>query len=264
MSTQPGHARTGRDGGGAADAGVPAMGERIEIAGTYNFRHVAMALADGRRMPSGRLYRSDALARLTRRGRMQLAKLGVRLVIDLRSDMDRRFGGQDRLRGTGAELLRVPVLGAAVLRDTSGVDLRGVYRHILTECGNQIGVAIRAIGEARGPVVVHCTAGKDRTGLVVALTLLAVGVEVDDVVADYAATEDLLAGEWTARMLKKVRRLRVPITEPLLEVIARSPEPVLRDTLAWVEQTFGSVEAYLISIGVGQAQVASLRRALLQ
>jgi protein-tyrosine phosphatase len=238
------------------------VGQRLDVPGTYNFREVSTAVAGGPVRP-GRLYRSDALSGLTRDGRARLAGLGVRRVVDLRSPFDLRLGGRDRLRGVGAEVVRIPIAAGGSTRDASALSLRGIYREILGEYGRQVGSAIRAIATADGPVVVHCTAGKDRTGLVVALLLLGLGAEYDEVAADYAATAANLTGEWTDAMLRRMARFRVPVTDSLLEVLAGSPEPVLRDSLDWLDTTFGGVPQYLASVGVDDEVVARLRAALL-
>jgi len=228
---------------------------RLEVGGTHNFREAAPGA-----IRPGVLYRADALHRLTRDGRARLVELGVRRVIDLRSDFDRRVGGRDRLRGVGAELLRFPIHAGRA--DPSTIEIRRVYRAIVADNGEAFGAAVRAIADADGAVVVHCTAGKDRTGLVIAFSLLAIGLDTDTVAADYALTQANLAGEWTERMLRKVRRFRVPVSEALLEVLAHSPEPVLRDTLDWVAAEYGGVTGYLASVGVGEDVIARLRARL--
>ena len=235
-----------------------AAATRLDVPRTYNFRPAAPNV-----LAPGRLYRSDALHRLTRAGRRALADLGIRVVIDLRSDLDRRIGGRDRLRGTGATRVAIPISGASPGTDPGSLDLRGVYRSILTHHRAELATAIHAVAAADGPVLVHCTAGKDRTGLVVALILTAIGIDEETVVADYAATQANLAGEWTEGMLRKVRRFRVPVTDDLLEVLAHSPEAALRDTLDWLDDEHGGVTAYLQSIGVDDTVVTSLRTALL-
>ena len=233
-------------------------GGQLDIQGTHNFREAAPGV-----LRPGQLYRSDGLHRLTRAGRQSLAELGIDTVIDLRSDFDRRLGGRDRLRGTGVDRVPLPIMGAPPSTDPSGIDLRWVYRSILTNHRPQLGTALRIIALAPGPVLVHCTAGKDRTGLVVALALSAVGIDEDTIVADYAATQANLAGEWTEAMLRKVRRFRVPITDNLLEVLAHSPAPVLRDTWAWLRVEHGSVGDYLTGAGVDDELTQRLRERLL-
>lgn len=232
--------------------------ERLDIAGTHNFREVAVGV-----LRPGLLYRSDGLHRLTRAGRRALGELGVETVVDLRSGFDRRFGGRDRLRGTGADLVPIPISGAPPGTDPAGIDLRWVYRSILTHHRHDLGAAIRVVADAQGPVVVHCTAGKDRTGLVIALILTALGVDYPVVAADYAATQANLDGEWTERMVRRVRRFRVPVTESLLEVLTHSPEPVLRDTFDWLETEHGGATAYLVGAGVDEAVTHRLRERLL-
>jgi protein-tyrosine phosphatase len=252
---------------GAALAAAPCedgpVAQRLDIPVTYNFREVTVPVRGGRLRP-GRLFRSDALGRLTRDGRARLREIGVRRVIDMRSSFDRRLGGPDRLRGVGAELVAVPIDASGAVRDPSRLMLRDIYRVVLGQHGEQVGTAIRAVATSPGPVVVHCTAGKDRTGLVVALLLLALGARYDDVAADYAATTENLAGPWTERMVRRTRPFRVEITDGFLEVLARSPEPVLRDTLDWVESEYGGVPAYLSSIGVDDGVVALLRQSLVE
>lgn len=237
------------------------MAARLDIPGTYNFREVVVAV-DGGAVRPGRLYRSDALSRLTRDGRAALAALGVRRVVDLRGGFDRRLGGPDRLRGTGAQLVRIPVLAGAAPRDAGALRLGDLYRRVLTEYGAEVGAAIRCVADAGGPVVVHCTAGKDRTGLVIALVLLALGADPQDVVADYAATEAHLAGEWSTRTLRRLRLLGVRLTDDLVVLVTGSPEAALRDTLAWLDATYGGWRPYLASVGVDDDVVRRLRSAL--
>ncbi|QEO09925.1 tyrosine-protein phosphatase [Protaetiibacter larvae] len=232
-------------------------GTRIELPGTYNFRPVAPGL-----IREARLYRSDSLHRLAPAGRRALAELDVRLVIDLRSDFDRRFGGRDRLRGVGAEYRAIPIHGAGRGTDPSTLTIRSVYRSILENHRAQLGETIRAVADADGAVVVHCTAGKDRTGLVVALILRALDVEPERVVADYALSEGNLAGEWSEAMLRRVARYRPTIGDELRELLTGSPAPALLDTFAWIDAEHGSVQGYLETAGVDAGVVDRLHRRL--
>ncbi|GAB3633978.1 tyrosine-protein phosphatase [Microbacterium shaanxiense] len=231
---------------------------RLDLAGTHNFREVAPGV-----LKPGVLYRSDALHRLTREGRRRLRQLGIRQVIDLRSAIDRRIGGRDRLRGTGATRLSVPIDGAPRTIDPRTLTLRQVYETVLSRHQGDLGRVIRTVASADAPVLVHCTAGKDRTGLVVALILTALDVDRDIILADYSATAANLSGEWTERMLRRMRRFRVPITDNLVEVLAGSPVQALSDAFDWLDREHGGALPYLERAGVDGAVRDQLRRALL-
>ncbi|MGL3150951.1 tyrosine-protein phosphatase [Microbacterium sp. A82] len=231
---------------------------RLNVPGTFNFREVAPGV-----LKPGVLYRSDALHRLTRVGRSTLREFGIRQVIDLRSGFDRRIGGRDRLRGTGVYYLSVPMDGAPPNVDPKTVTLREVYEVVLARHQNDFGRVLRTIAAADGATLVHCTAGKDRTGLVAALALTAIGIDRDVILADYAATAANLSGEWTERMLRKIRRFRVPVTDQLVEVLAGSPPTLLSGVLEWIDSEFGSVLGYLDEAGVDAGVREQLKRALL-
>lgn len=217
---------------------------RLHLPVTYNFRPVA-----GSR--PGALYRSDALAELTREGRTTLRGLGVRRVIDLRSGFDRRVGGADRLWRVGADLVKVPVFSDARRSDMHTLTLESLYRRLLDHNSAAIGAAIRAVADAPpGAVVVHCTAGKDRSGLVAALLQLSVGVDVEAIVDDYALTQANLAGPWAERMLRRVGRFRITMTPQLERLLLDSPAEAMAVTLEHLQTEHGGVDAYLAACGV--------------
>ena len=237
------------------------MAAVLRVPITYNFRAVAGATVGGRPLRPGLFYRSDALDGLTAEGRRTLVDLGIARVIDLRSP-EERLQAPDLLDGLDAEVIALPILSANSFRPDE-VDLRRVYRSVLDTYGTRVGAAIRAIAESSGPLIVHCTAGKDRTGLVVALALLAVGVDYSWVAQDYVATETNLAGAWSEQMLARVATYGIVPAAPLVEVLTRSPEPVLRDTVDWLAARPGGLTGYLDSVGVGAEVVTRLRENLL-
>lgn len=226
---------------------------RIAVPGTHNFRPVEGVRA-------GALYRSDALARLPREGRRMLKEMGIRRIIDLRTGFDRRIGGPDRLWGVGAEVVRYPILSGGIEKDVSALRLDAIYRSIVDDHGVMLGQAIRALADAPdGAVLVHCTAGKDRTGLLCALVQLAIDVPLETVLDDYSRSEINLGGEWSDRMLAKVRRFRIAATPELVLALTGSPRALLAETLDWLDARYGGLPAYLTSIGVDDQAVTALR-----
>ena len=107
-------------------------------------------------------------------------------------------------------------------------------------------------------MLVHCTAGKDRTGVAIALLLDAVGAERDAVVADYAASEANLSGAWADSMFAMIDAMGVPRTPTLDELIAATPPAAIEEALAWVDREHGGSAAYL---ALGRPHRGRARRA---
>lgn len=226
---------------------------RLDIPVTYNFRQVTGTRA-------GSLYRSDALATLSRDGRAEIAGLGVSRVIDLRNTLDRRLGGRDKLRGTGARQLKIPMMSTAPRSELQHVTLDRLYVDLLDNNADAFGAVLRAAADAPyGAVVIHCTAGKDRTGLSAALIQHVLGVDEATILADYALTEANLEGEWADRMHRKIHRFRVTMTPDLEQVLVGSPPDTLAGALTHLRATYGGIDEYLRRAGVSDAHLDRLR-----
>ncbi|MCE4026566.1 tyrosine-protein phosphatase [Microbacterium sp. Au-Mic1] len=235
----------------------------LPIPGTANFRAAAPG-APGLR--PGVLFRGDAPAHLGDEGRDALVSLGIARLIDLRSD-EEAAEAPDDVADTGIAVHRVSIMAGSVrdamaqLAGGAVPDLRSLYAMMLRDGGSAFGRALTLIAEG-GATVVHCTAGKDRTGLAIALALLAVGVDLETVVADYARTEENLAGAWVERMAARVARYGVALDGDLRELVASSPAPALRGAVQEVVLVNGSADAYLDGIGVDADVRARLRAVL--
>ncbi|MEN0085354.1 MAG: tyrosine-protein phosphatase [Leifsonia sp.] len=239
--------------------------QRLPIDGTYNFRDVGGYPAAGGTTRVGKLYRADALGRLGESGREALRELGVRVVIDLRDDFE-VDALPDDLDGLDIEVLRLPVFeGSGASASSIGATIVHLYDKIVFQHTDVIVSALREIADTRDePVVVHCTAGKDRTGIVVALALLAVGVDRETVVADYALTEANLEGPWLEGMLELVRGYGVEVTPDLRVILGGSPREALETTIDRIEERAGSVRAYLLDAGLDEVELAKLRSVLVE
>lgn len=230
------------------------------IAGAVNFRDVGGLPAGRARTRSGVLFRSGSLAGLQPGGADGLRALGVRRIIDLRAD-DEVAQAPSRTTGLELRVTRIPLfLGSVASFFEEDWSLGEMYSAIIDDSAPAIVQVVRGIVEEQ-PVLVHCTVGKDRTGVSVALTLAAAGVDADAVVADYARTEALLPQGRNRAVVEHLRR-RHPDAVHLEELATRSPAPVMTALLERVNGVHGSAADYLRAHGLADDELAELRRVL--
>lgn len=180
----------------------------IPLAGAFNFRDLGgYPTADGRRTAWGKLFRSDSLHVLNESDVEVLRKLRVASVIDLRAPMELEIDGHWPLTERSVSYHHLPVLRIlgggppTVHLEQAGDELGDRYLWYLEEGAESLVSALHLLSELSSlPAVFHCTAGKDRTGVLAALILLALGVDGETVVADYELT--------AARMPLIIERLR--------------------------------------------------------
>lgn len=230
------------------------------LAGAVNFRDIGGLPAGAGVTRSGVLFRSGSLARIDAPTRAAIAGLGLRRIVDLRDD-DEVALEPTILEPPVRDTVRVPlVLGSVASFFENDLSLDDLYAHILDDGAARLAEVARAVVETQ-PVLVHCTAGKDRTGVSVALLLSAAGVDDDAVVADYARTAALLDPARGRRIVAWLRRTH-PDAVHLEELVTASPAPVMRDLLARVRRAHGSAGEYLGAAGVPADELAELRRIL--
>jgi len=244
------------------DAATAAPRERRHaVAGLYNLRDTGGYRAAGGTSRWGKLLRSDALHRIDATGRDRLAEIGVAHIIDLRGG-DERATAPSAVDGLEVTVHHLPVFDDAdpAAQATTHVGLVPVYDHIVDERGAQLVDAIRVIiaADDDDAVLVHCTAGKDRTGLVVAFALAAAGVDRDDVVADYDATAENLRGEWSDAMTAVFEQRGIELTAGMVELITESPAEVLEALLERIDREHGSISAYLLAHGLTPTELERL------
>ncbi len=164
-----------------------AHGRHLRLPGTRNLRDIGGYPASGGRRTRWRtLYRTDALDVIPPASQDALLDLGLRTVIDLRWPHELKEAPSVFATSTGVRYLSIPLMD----NDPSPViGLAATYRQILDERAPQLAEVARVLLETDAlPAVIGCAAGKDRTGVTIALLLSAVGVAPEVTVADYVLT----------------------------------------------------------------------------
>lgn len=240
------------------------MTDRLDphVPGAVNLRDVGGLPAGASVTRHGVLFRSGNLAQLDDRGVQALRALNLRRIIDLRADDEIAYA-PSRIDGLEVVTQRVPLfLGSVESFFADDISLDEMYRRLVDDSSAGVVDVVRGI-VADQPVLVHCTVGKDRTGVTVALTLAAAGVDLEAVIADYARTEGLLP-EWRNRHVVEILRSMHPEAVHLEDLATRSPAPVMRALLEGVAERYGSPADYLRAHGLAEDEIAELRRVLLR
>ncbi|MET0662753.1 MAG: tyrosine-protein phosphatase [Ilumatobacteraceae bacterium] len=238
----------------------------LDVEGCFNVRDAGgRSTSDGRHMRQGLLYRADEPVRMTAAGRAVVDALDLRAVVDLRSEhhFERGPGFADPSR-----TYNVPVVDRVLATDEppridSPADMARLYDGMVEFRRANIvrAVEIVAANVGEGPVLVHCMAGKDRTGIVVALIQAAIGVPLDSIVDDYARSD-------AATQRRRAEMVAHPLAgDPDLaaasHVIWTAPAETMELFATRAVERFGSLEDWATGLGVSAGAVADLRRDVL-
>ena len=256
------------------DAPVVAAERLVPLEGALNFRDLGgYAAADGRQVRWGRVFRSDKLSELTDADQRYLAGLGIRLVCDYRSERERQ-ADPSRLPDH-IERHHEPIADeSASQREPIERILSGEVRHypvermaegylaMLEMFPTAFGSVIARLADReRHPVVFHCTAGKDRTGLTAALVLATLGVDDADIVDDYTLTTRYRSNRRLGELRPRLEEAGVRVEDVLAFFTAQ--QPVMERTLVALRERWGSPEAYLTGPAGLQPRVIDDLRAVL-
>ncbi len=235
----------------------------IRLEGAHNVRDVGgYPTLDGRMTQWRRLLRADSLHRLTIEDQERLRACGVRTIIDLRLPFEVKHNPNVFASAPDIHYVNLPLITE---RSETSIESRArsvgeLYRLMLDECQEPIGQVLATIAESDAPVLAHCFIGKDRTGLITALALGAAGVAVETIADDYALSEPL-----TVSLIAEIRAtlLRLGYNVARFDRLSPAPREAMIDTMMYLHERYGGVEAYLTSIGLTAAQRDGLRRLLL-
>jgi protein-tyrosine phosphatase len=244
----------------------------VPLEGQSNFRDLGgYETADGRHVKWGRIFRSGQLSELTAADYARIAPLHIRTVYDLRDQQER--ASQPTAWAAG------PVLalhsdkaqtGQSSLSqlgpDADAAKARAVitvfYTHAPADYAPEYKAIFHELLEGHAPLLLHCTGGKDRTGVGSALILSALGVPRAVIVEDFALTN---------RLLRPSKLPNTPFMKAMsamppeaLAAMTRADPSYLQATFDAIDAQYGSLDAYLAALGVGPAQKARLRALYLE
>ena len=236
----------------------------IHLEGSVNFRDLGgYRNAQGQSVRWRRLFRSDALQDLTESDAAIIREeLDIRLVVDLRNPDEVERDGRGLLVELGTEYRHFPLLLERGFPPFTGQDvverLSSTYQWLVHNSGPRVAAAVSAIADADGDgVVFHCSAGKDRTGLIAALVLEVLGVDDETIATDYILTNEAVEG-----ILRRIQAMQ-PHASPTTQSLAAQPLALtrFRETL---HGEYGGAEAYLRGHGTTGNTLEKLRRNLLE
>ncbi len=248
---------------------------RIPLSGAGNFRTLGGLRIDSlSHVRPGKLFRSDSPSKYTAGDWEKLESMGVGMIIDLRSDKETE--DDDYQVPENIRYIHNPVYRQDPMRDAFRILLyerhnlsrmmEEGYMNFVKGKAETFGQAINLISENPDKgIVFHCTAGKDRTGVLAALILSVLGVDRETIVYDYALSNHGFESNFNAFLEKgssQLERFGVPPRE--MEVLFAVDPAWIICALDGIESEFGSVESYLLNeAGVSRENIEMLRKHLI-
>lgn len=258
------------------------MTRKIAFEELHNFRDFGgYAAAGGRQIASGRFFRSANHANATETDLARLADLNIKAVVDLRRPTERARSPSRRWKDFSALVIEnddhhegeegwETFMRASDLSAQSIFDYHIRYYDKGPHLPRHIDLFSRyfeALAKNEGGLLVHCAAGKDRTGMIVALTHTLAGVHRDDIIADYLLTNDPERFEkhaplWAAAIKQELGR--APEAEAM-HIAMGVQAPYLETAFKSIEARYGHVETYLRDVlGVGAEKREKIEKRLFE
>jgi protein-tyrosine phosphatase len=245
---------------------------RLPLEGAANFRDLGgYRTADGHHIRWGAVYRSGQLSGLTENDYRYLAGTGLRLVCDFRIDSERDRSPTKWSGGNPPEILvsSVDTVTYAVPGGDVREHMKNVYSRMPFDASAEFGNVLRRLARGDFPALVHCTAGKDRTGFFSALLLTTLGVSRETVREDFLLTNQYLVPDDKIPEMARVLQIRRKLDAlPDAETVraANGVDPANLDiAFRVITEKYGSFERYLrVGLKISDADLKALRKCLLE
>lgn len=256
----------------------------ITLEGANNCRDIGgYPAGGGRYVRMGALFRSDRLSALSLDDLEELGSRGIRTVVDFRAgpeierDRSRLWPGVtshislpvgDTVDG---DISMVDQIFEGRLRSVSEDDMAGLYLQMIGSYGERFAQLVAIAADVDHlPMLFHCTAGKDRSGIASALLLEALGVARETVLDDYCLTNELRSHQRMAELAPEFAKINIDIDD--VRAILSAPRAVMASVLSELDSRYGSqqsngtgtgVEGYLLTHGLDPMALEMLRANLL-
>lgn len=246
----------------------------INIPGIQNFRDLGgyKSRATGKSLRWGKIYRSAQIDSIAPCSRLKLKKMGMRTIIDLRSEEERH--NYPQLTEGEFKIIHIPIEAGNMEETLQGIReekiksdtiyrlVERMNRQLVTNYRKEFREIFTTLLQPDAyPAVIHCTSGKGRTGIVSALLLAALGVNEDVIMADYR-----LSNEYFNIPKASKYAYKLPVnSQEAITTIYSAKEDFLNAAKEQIEAEYGSVETYLEKgIGLSPEEIEQLRTLLLE
>lgn len=229
----------------------------------FNIRDLSGYKSEAGEITSGLFLRGDSFEKLSEGDRDALMAIGVKTVVDLRN--------QDEITRTPSvfdehpEVLyvNIPILPPGTqekMIQQSGMTflMSDLYIVILDNSQSALKEVFTTLASSDGRVLFHCSAGKDRTGIISAILLRLAGIDNETVVADYCLTEVFLK-EKLDSIKKAAKQKDYGIPGNLIDEMMSAKGATMEKLLKHLEDTYGGAETYLVTIGLSKAEIETLK-----
>jgi protein-tyrosine phosphatase len=243
------------------------MRERVlPLDGTRNLRELGGYITLHRTIKWGKLLRSGNLDRIPAASQQALIDYGVMHIVDVRDEWEQKRFPNIFTASPVIRYANIPLIGEGHLQDAAAQQMMNegslteIYILLLERCQCQIKRIFEALSVTtrQGCTVIHCAAGKDRTGLVTALVLGALHVPYDDIIHDYT-----LSSSHTKQLIRQWQA-QGEVNSAQMRRDASAEAATMTDTLHYLDNQFGDVERYLLRAGVAVKCLEALREHLLE
>lgn len=229
----------------------------VLVSGSFNTRDLGGYRSQDGSLAWRKTFRSGNMGQVDQAGIDTMKQLGITRVIDLRSQSERDAEPDPFSIDDGIELIAISLFDdldpTKLPKENALLDL---YLHALKTQGSAFVKVLRMISDCPDGVLFHCTAGKDRTGLISALLLALSGVSKEDIIQDYALTAGRI--EPLFAKLEQAAKTYNLHKEDFMPMLEAKPE-TMAETLEWLDSNFQGAEAYVKAHGFTDDDITRLR-----